>query len=101
MNSPRMPAMYLPHGGGPSFFMAGERQQIYRATEDFLRRVRSTQPPLHKAILLGTAHWETAVPRFTGGLYPDLIYDYYGFPPETYRWEGREFAISVCPAIFP
>lgn len=65
MNSPRMPAMYLPHGGGPSFFMAGERKQIYRATEDFLRGVRSTQPPTPKAILLATAHWETAVPRFT------------------------------------
>lgn len=80
----RMPAMYLPHGGGPSFFMTGERKQRYQDTENFLRSVRSTLPATPKAILLVTAHWETAVPSFTGGRAPELIYDYYGFPPDTY-----------------
>lgn len=80
----RMPAMYLPHGGGPSFFMQGERKQRYQDTENFLRSVRSTLPATPKAILLVTAHWETAVPSFTGGRAPELIYDYDGFPPETY-----------------
>ncbi|MDB5893267.1 MAG: dioxygenase [Rhodoferax sp.] len=80
----RMPAMYLPHGGGPSFFMAGERRERYRATEEFLRSVPSLLPATPSAILIVTAHWETAVPSFTGAERPGLIYDYHGFPPETY-----------------
>lgn len=80
----RMPAMYLPHGGGPSFFMQGERKARYQATEDFLRSIRESLPAIPKAILIVTAHWETSVPSFTGGAHPELIYDYYGFPPETY-----------------
>jgi hypothetical protein len=28
----RMPAMFMPHGGGPSFLMTGERKQMYRPT---------------------------------------------------------------------
>ena len=64
--------------------MTGERKRLYQPTEDFLRSVRGTLPATPTAILLVTAHWETAVPSFTGGLQPELIYDYYGFPPETY-----------------
>jgi len=79
-----MPALYLPHGGGPSFFMTGERKRLYQPVEDFLRGVRSLLPAPPKAILIATAHWEAPVPTFTGGERPELIYDYYGFPPETY-----------------
>lgn len=85
MTTSRMPAVYLPHGGGPSFFMAGERKQRYQATEDFLRSVPTLLPCRPTAILIVTAHWETAVPTFTGGIRPGLIYDYYGFPPEMYE----------------
>ncbi|MDE2419507.1 MAG: dioxygenase [Burkholderiales bacterium] len=79
-----MPSLYLPHGGGPSFFMTGERKVRYQQTENFLRSVNSLLPATPTAILIVTAHWETSVPSFTGGTRPDLIYDYYGFPPETY-----------------
>lgn len=80
----RMPSLYIPHGGGPSFFMEGERKQRYQQTEDFLRRVQHFLPTKPSAILIITAHWETKIPTFTGGPHPGLIYDYYGFPPETY-----------------
>ncbi len=92
LNSPpfsRLPALFLPHGGGPSFFMTGERKQMYQATEDFLRGIRSTLPATPTAILLITAHWETSVPSFTGSMRPELIYDYYGFPPETYQLQYK------------
>ena len=89
MNAARMPAMYLPHGGGPSFFMTGERKRRYQATEDFLRSVRELLPAAPTAILIVTAHWESAVARFTGARQPALIYDYYGFPPETYALQYR------------
>jgi len=85
MSTVRMPAMYLPHGGGPSFFMTGERKARYQPTEDFLRSIPSLLPATPSAILIVTAHWEAAVPSFTGADNPELIYDYYGFPPETYE----------------
>ena len=80
----RMPALYIPHGGGPSFFMTGERKQLFQQTEDFLRGIDQYLPAKPSAILIVTAHWEAEVPSFTSGLTPALIYDYYGFPPETY-----------------
>lgn len=36
------------------------------------------------AIVVVSAHWETAVPTITAGANPALIYDYYGFPEESY-----------------
>ena len=88
-NTTRMPALYIPHGGGPSFFMLGERKQRYQDTEDFLARIQGLLPARPKAILIVTAHWETDLPSFTGGVNPELIYDYYGFPPETYELQYR------------
>lgn len=81
----RMPSIYIPHGGGPSFFMTGERKQQYQATEDFLRSIQQLLPAKPLAILLVTSHWEAQIPSFTGRAHPDLIYDYFGFPPETYE----------------
>ncbi len=81
----RMPSLYIPHGGGPSFFMTGERKLKYQATENFLRSIQDILPAKPTAILIITAHWETRIPTLTGGAHPGLIYDYYGFPPETYE----------------
>jgi aromatic ring-opening dioxygenase catalytic subunit (LigB family) len=89
MTTPRLPALYLPHGGGPSFFMTGPRKERYLETEMFLRGLAQTLPAKPKAILVVTSHWETAVPSFTGGANPGLIFDYYGFPPETYQLEYK------------
>jgi len=96
MTLARMPALFIPHGGGPSFFMTGERKQRYQATEDFLRGIQHTLPQKPRAILIVTAHWETAVPAFTGDANPGLIYDYYGFPPETYT---LQYAAPGAPLL--
>lgn len=37
------------------------------------------------AILVISAHWESDVPTLTSGEHPPLIYDYYGFPEESYH----------------
>lgn len=39
------------------------------------------------AILVVSAHWEEDVPTVTSGARPKLVYDYYGFPPESYEIE--------------
>ena len=37
------------------------------------------------AILLVSAHWEEDKPTITNGALPPLIYDFYGFPKESYK----------------
>jgi aromatic ring-opening dioxygenase catalytic subunit (LigB family) len=81
----RLPSLFIPHGGGPSFFMTGERKQQYQQTEDFLKNINNFLPSRPSAILIITAHWETAIPSLTGGKNPQLIYDYFGFPEHTYQ----------------
>lgn len=41
--------------------------------------------PRPSAILVISAHWEASMPTITSGARPPLIYDYYGFPEESYR----------------
>ena len=84
--------VFLNHGGGPCFFMpdgAMGPPGAWTAMADHLRSLatRCHQPP--KAILIVSAHWETrGGPRVTTSPNPPLLYDYHGFPPETYelRW---------------
>lgn len=77
------PALFLPHGGGPCFFMPDPRG-TWRGMEDFLASVADSLPQEPRAILIVSGHWETEGFAFTGNPHPDLIYDYYGFPPHTY-----------------
>ena len=37
------------------------------------------------AIIVISAHWEEKIPTITSGANPSLIYDYYGFPEESYE----------------
>ena len=48
----RMPALYIPHGGGPSFFMTGERKQMFQQTEDFLRAIDQHLPAKPRAMVV-------------------------------------------------
>jgi aromatic ring-opening dioxygenase catalytic subunit (LigB family) len=38
-----------------------------------------------RAIILVTAHWVTDVPMISNSEHHDLYYDYYNFPPESYK----------------
>ena len=80
----RQPALYIPHGGGPCFFM-DDPHGTWTAMAGFLRDIPSTLPGKPKAILLISGHWETRGFTFTSSEKPPLIYDYYGFPPHTYE----------------
>lgn len=77
------PALYLPHGGGPCFFMP-DPKGTWKGMEQFLAQVASTLPQRPRAILIASGHWETEGFAFTGHPAPDLIFDYYGFPAHTY-----------------
>jgi aromatic ring-opening dioxygenase catalytic subunit (LigB family) len=48
-------------------------------------KVISTKIQKPSAIIVVSAHWEEAIPTITSGEHPSLIYDYSGFPDESYR----------------
>ena len=86
----RMPTLYLPHGGGPCFFMEwtmGPRD-TWDAMAAWLRALPASLPERPKALLVVSAHWETRRPTLLTGAQPPLLFDYYGFPEHTYqlRW---------------
>jgi len=82
----RQPAFFIPHGGGPCFFMDDPRG-VWKGMEHFLRSLPEHFPERPRAILLVSAHWETEGFALTGAERPGLIYDYHGFPAHTYELE--------------
>ncbi len=83
---PTLPTIYLPHGGGPCFFMEwtlGPRDTWDRMAA-FLRTIPGRYPTA-RALLVVSAHWEEAVVTVSSGERPPLLFDYYGFPAHTYE----------------
>ena len=81
----RMPTWFVPHGGGPCFFMDWNPPHAWNRMADFLKGLASTLPRQPKAILMVSAHWLELSFDLTSAAKPELIYDYYGFPPHTYE----------------
>jgi hypothetical protein len=78
------PSLYVPHGGGPCFFME-DSQGIWAGMASFLAALPASLPERPQAILIVSGHWETPGFALTGALQPPLVYDYCGFPPHTYQ----------------
>jgi aromatic ring-opening dioxygenase catalytic subunit (LigB family) len=83
----RQPSIYLPHGGGPCFFMDPPPDEPTRwlALEAYLRGLPALLPSRPAALLVVSAHWEMQLPTVLTKAQPGLLFDYYGFPPHTYR----------------
>lgn len=82
---PRQPALYIPHGGGPCFFMEWNPPGIWDRMADFLCGLIATLPERPRAVLLVSGHWLEAAFTVGSNPRPPLIYDYYGFPEHTYQ----------------
>jgi aromatic ring-opening dioxygenase catalytic subunit (LigB family) len=83
LHSSSAPVLYLPHGGGP-LPLLGDQQ--HEALTQFLKTIPGRLPE-PEAILIVSAHWETEHAHITSAAHPLLIYDYSGFPPESYDIE--------------
>ena len=83
----RMPTLFIPHGGGPCFFMdpPADDPRMWDNMEVYLRGILASLPHQPKAILVVSAHWETPIPTVNVAARPPLLFDYYGFPEHTYR----------------
>ncbi|HEV2362746.1 MAG TPA: class III extradiol ring-cleavage dioxygenase [Caulobacteraceae bacterium] len=83
------PTFFIPHGGGPCFFMdwslMGGPADTWKKMEAWLRGLAGSLPERPKAIVVVSGHWEE--PAFTASTAarPQMIYDYTGFPPHTYQ----------------
>ena len=72
--------LFLSHGGGPLPLLGDEgHREMVSCLNDIAAKI-----PKPSSILLISAHWEEKVPTITSGVQPELIYDYYGFPEESY-----------------
>ena len=82
----RMPVVFLPHGGGPwPWVDVGFDPQDNAALAAYLRDVRAVPKTPPRALLVISAHWEERVPTVMTSPRPPMLYDYYGFPPESYE----------------
>ncbi len=73
--------IYLPHGGGPlPLFNDAEHHALIQFLSSISQQL--IQP---KAILVISAHWEEEITTVSGAAAPDMLYDYYGFPEESYQ----------------
>jgi aromatic ring-opening dioxygenase catalytic subunit (LigB family) len=83
-----MPSVFIPHGGGPCFFMDWTMgpADTWDAMEAFLKGLIASLPRRPTAILTVTAHWHSKESfKLASNARPTLIYDYEGFPPHTYQ----------------
>lgn len=82
---PRLPTLYIPHGGGPCFFMDWNPPDTWDRMAAWLRGIDAGLGQRPRAVLLISGHWEEPVVSVNVQARPPLLFDYYGFPPHTYQ----------------
>ncbi|PCH83670.1 MAG: dioxygenase [Piscirickettsiaceae bacterium] len=87
MNKRRFPSLYIPHGAGPCFFMDWTKgpADTWNNTAHWLENVHTSLPQKPSAIVIFSAHWEADTIQINSHPQPELIFDYYGFPENTYK----------------
>jgi aromatic ring-opening dioxygenase catalytic subunit (LigB family) len=84
----KLPTLYIPHGGGPCFFMdvpPGLPLNLWDGMAAYLRGIAAGIKPRPRAVLVISAHWECPRPTVQSAARHSLLFDYYGFPEHTYR----------------
>jgi aromatic ring-opening dioxygenase catalytic subunit (LigB family) len=90
-NSKPSPTLYIPHGGGPCFFMdwtmgpADTWDKMAAWLSQLGESVSSEYGTKPDAIVVFSAHWENEVVTINSSANPALYFDYYNFPPHTYE----------------
>jgi len=88
----KQPSMFIPHGGGPCFWIDAPPpfgKTAWEGLRAYLAGLVARLPERPKAILLVTAHWEEDEATFSVNPTPGMIFDYYNFPPHTYELSYR------------
>ncbi len=75
--SSSLPTLFVSHGSPMHAVAAGRAGEAWKALGRRLPRPR--------AVLVASAHWETALPMVATSKQPETIHDFGGFPAELYR----------------
>ena len=81
---PKLPTYFISHGGGPWPWLPNMRQML-ASLESSLARMPEEIGTTPKAILMISGHWEEDDFAVMSSPNPGMLYDYGGFPPETYK----------------
>jgi aromatic ring-opening dioxygenase catalytic subunit (LigB family) len=80
----KFPVMFVNHGGGPMPLM-GRQPQLAQHMQEAVKRYIPEKPT---AIVVLSAHWEASPIQISNYDVPQpLLYDYGGFPSETYQYQ--------------
>jgi 4,5-DOPA dioxygenase extradiol len=80
----KFPSLFVNHGGGP-LPLLGRQPELVKHMKEIVADHLPKVPP--KAIVVLSAHWESDPIKITSSPQPSMLYDYYGFPPETYEYK--------------
>jgi aromatic ring-opening dioxygenase catalytic subunit (LigB family) len=86
--SVRQPALFISHGGGPSFWMTYPPPigaHGFDKLRGYLASLIAGLPERPKAILVISGHWEEDRVTVSTSAAPPMLFDYYGFPAHTYQ----------------
>ena len=81
---PRLPVLFVSHGGGPLPLL---NDSMHAPLTKFLKSASKLSSVRPHAIVCVTAHWESksSAPCISVSPSPSMLYDYGGFPPESYK----------------
>lgn len=80
-----LPTFYISHGGGPCFWMDWGPTMPFRNLEQYFRQFSKNLNATPDAILVISAHWEEEDFTLQTNPAPPMLFDYYGFPENTYK----------------
>ena len=80
-----LPTLFIPHGGGPCFFMEWDPPDTWRKMTAWLAELPAAIGVTPRALVVISGRWEDEKISITGSSHPPLLYDYSGFPPDTYK----------------
>jgi len=95
----KWPTLFIPHGGGPCFFMepmSGLPPDLWDRMAAYLRGIDGSLGERPSAILVVSGHWEAPQPTVNVAERPTLLFDYSGFPEHTYR---LTYPVAGAPAL--
>ena len=78
------PALFINHGGGPLPLIGRQPELVNHMKEIVSKHLPPRKP---KAIVVISAHYEADPVEVTSAQNPPMLYDYGGFPPETYEYK--------------